>query len=100
MASGNLQWWKSDQCKKGTVRYLNSPQEGSSAKIIKTDHFRVSFSEWMSLENDESHAGYEKKCVCPHSILQYFWKLIDYVKFFSWVQIYTFLVLGYNITKN
>ena len=34
----------------------------------------------------------KKKCVCPHSLLQYFWKLIDYVKFFSWVQIYTFLV--------
>lgn len=57
MASGNPQCRKPDQCKEGTVKYLNSPHEGSSAKTIKPDHSRVSVSEWMSLGSDESNAG-------------------------------------------
>lgn len=57
MASGNPQNRKSDQCKEETVKCLNSPHEGSSAKPVKPEHSRVSVSEWMSLGSDESNAG-------------------------------------------
>ena len=57
MASGNPQCRKSDQCKEGTVKCLNSPHEGSSTKPIKPEQSGVSISEWMSLGSDESNAG-------------------------------------------